>query len=65
MLYGVLSSSVDDLQFILLSFYTEENNRMGKIRDLFEKIGPINETFHARIGTIKERNGRPNRSRRD
>ena len=31
----------------------EENNRMGKIRDLFEKIGDIKGTFHAKIGTIK------------
>ena len=30
---------------------------MGKTRDLFEKIGDIKETFHARMDTIKERNG--------
>ena len=30
---------------------------MGKIRDLFEKIGDIKGTFHAKIGTIKDRNG--------
>ena len=34
---------------------TEENNRMGKIRDLFKKIGDIKGTFHARIGMIKDR----------
>ena len=34
----------------------EENNRMGKIRVLFKKIGDIKGTFHARIGTIKDRN---------
>ena len=35
----------------------EENNRMGNIRDLFKKIGEIKETFHVRIGTMKDRNG--------
>ena len=32
----------------------EENNRMGKTRDLFKKIGDIKGTFHARMGTIKK-----------
>ena len=32
----------------------EENNRMGKTRDLFQKIRDIKGTFHARRGTIKE-----------
>ena len=36
----------------------EENNRMGKTRDLFKKIRDTNETFHAKMGTIKDRNGR-------
>ena len=36
----------------------EENNRMGKTRDLFKKTGEIKETFHARMGTIKDRNGK-------
>ena len=31
---------------------------MGKTRDLFKKIREIKETFHARIGVIKERNGK-------
>ena len=35
----------------------EENNRMGKTRDLFKKIRDTNGTFHARMGTIKDRNG--------
>ena len=35
----------------------EENNRMGKTRDLFKKIGDTKETFHAKMGTIKDRNG--------
>ena len=34
----------------------EENNRMGKIRDLFKKIRDTKGTFHAKIGTIKNRN---------
>ena len=43
----------------------EENNRMGKIRDLFKKIRDAKGTFHAKIGTIKDRNGMDlNRSRR-
>ena len=36
---------------------TEENNRMGKTRDLFKKIRDIKGTFHAKIGSIKDRNG--------
>ena len=35
----------------------EENNRMGKTRDLFKKIRDINGTFHAKMGSIKDRNG--------
>ena len=35
----------------------EENNRMGKTRDLFKKIRDINGTFHANMVTIKDRNG--------
>ena len=35
----------------------EENNRMGKTRDLFKKIGDTKETLHAKMGTIKDRNG--------
>ena len=35
----------------------EENNRMGKTRDLFKKIGDTKGMFHAKIGTLKERNG--------
>ena len=36
----------------------EENNRMGKIRDLFKKIRDTKGNFHAKTSTIKERNGR-------
>ena len=35
----------------------EENNRMGKTRDLFKKIRDTNGIFHAKMGTIKDRNG--------
>ena len=35
----------------------QENNRMGKTRNLFKKIGDTKRTFHAKMGTIKERNG--------
>ena len=35
----------------------EENNRMGKTRDLFKKIKDIKGTFHAKMGKIKDRNG--------
>ena len=35
----------------------EENNTMGKTRDLFKKIRDTKGTFHAKMGTIKDRNG--------
>ena len=37
---------------------TEENDRMGKTRDLIKKIRDTKGTFHAKMGTIKDRNGR-------
>ena len=36
----------------------EENNRMGKTRDLFNKIRDTKGTLHAKMGTIKDRNGK-------
>ena len=36
---------------------TEENSRMGKTRDLFKKIRNTKGTFHANMGSIKDRNG--------
>ena len=36
----------------------EENNRMGKTRDHFKNIGDTKGTFHAKMGTIKDRNSR-------
>ena len=35
----------------------EENNRMGRTRDLFKKIRDTRGTFHAKMGSIKDRNG--------
>ena len=35
----------------------QENNRMGKTRDLFKKIRDTKGTFHAKMGSIKDRNG--------
>ena len=37
---------------------TEEKNRIGKSRDLFKKIRDTKGTFHAKMGSIKDRNGR-------
>ena len=36
---------------------TEENNRMGKTRDVFKKIRDTKGTFHVKTGSIKDRNG--------
>ena len=36
----------------------EENNRMGKTRDLFKKIRDTKGTFHEKMGSIKDRNGK-------
>ena len=36
----------------------EENNRMGKTRDLFKKITDTKGTFHAKMGSITDKNGR-------
>ena len=35
----------------------EENNRMGKTRDLFKRIRDTKGNFHAKMGTVKDRNG--------
>ena len=39
------------------SFVLEENNKRGKSRDLFRKIGNIKGTFYSNMGTIKDKNG--------
>ena len=36
----------------------EENNKRGKIRDLFKKTGDVKGAFHPKMGTIKDKNGR-------
>ena len=36
----------------------EENSRMGKSKDLFKKVRDIKGTFHAKMGTIRDRNGK-------
>ena len=38
-------------------YKVEENNRMGKTRDLFKKIRDTKRTFHAEMGSVKDRNG--------
>ena len=38
-------------------FIVQENNRMGKTRDLFKKIRDTKGTFHAKMGSVKDRNG--------
>ena len=43
----------------------EENNRMGKARDLFKKIRDTKGTFHAKIGTIRDRNSMDSREADD
>ena len=42
----------------------EENNRVGKTRDLFQEIRDSKGTFHAKMGLIKDRNGMDLKSRR-
>ena len=42
----------------------EENNRMGKTRDLFKNIRDTKGIFHAKMGIIKDKRYGPNRSRR-
>jgi len=41
----------------MISIINRENNRMGKTRDLFKKIRDTKGTFHAKMGSIKDRNG--------
>ena len=47
-----------DKKVFLSDKYKEENNRMGKTRDLFKKTKDPKGTFHAKMGSIKDRNGR-------
>ena len=43
--------------FLTIQHKEIENNRMGKTRELFKKIRDTKGTFHAKMGTIKDRNG--------
>ena len=48
----------DKKDFLIFEYKEiEENNRMGKTRDLFKKIRDTKGTFHAKMGSIKDRNG--------
>jgi len=47
----------DKKAFLSNQFKVEENNRMGKTRDLFKKISDTKGTFHAKMSSIKDRNG--------
>ena len=55
-----------DKKVFLSSQYEEieENNRIGKTKYLFKKIRDTKGTFHAKVGTIKDRNGTDLRRRR-
>ena len=48
----------DKKAFLSDQYKIEENNRMGKTGDLFKKIRDIKGTFHAKMGSLKDRNGR-------
>ena len=47
----------DKKAFEAISAKKQENNRMGKTRDLFKKIKETKKNFHAKMGSIKDRNG--------
>ena len=47
----------DKKAFLSNQYKKEENNRMGKTKDLFKKIRDTKGTFHAKMGSIKDRNG--------
>ena len=57
-----MQSSKEEQEEIRKPFFSdqckeiEENNRMGKTRDLFKKIRDTKGTFHAKMGSIKDRN---------
>ena len=53
---SVINAIKEMIKVIKVIKEIEENNRMGKTRDLFNKIRDIKGTFHAKMGTIKDRN---------
>ena len=56
---------LEDKKLLLYHNINLNENRMEKTRDLFKKIGAIKEIFHARMGMIKDRNGKDLTSRGD
>ena len=52
-----MQSSKEQQEEIRKPSSAEEKNRMGKARDLFKKIRDTKGTFHAKMGSIKDRNG--------
>ena len=62
--FGIVSKAEIDVFLELSCFFNdpckeiEENNRMGNTRDLFKNIRDTKGTFHAKMGSIKDRNGR-------
>ena len=53
---NLLNYKMPQVDFYNIIFSIEENNRMGKTRELFRKIGIIKGTFHAWMGMTKDRN---------
>ena len=51
------TAGTDEKDFLSEQCKKQENNRMGKTRDLFKKIRDIKGMFHAKMGSIKDRNG--------
>ena len=51
------TAGTDEKDFLSEQCKKQENNRMGKTRDLFKKIRDTKATFHAKMGTVKDRNG--------
>ena len=55
---NLLNYRMPQVDFYNIILSIEENNRMGKTRDLFKKIRDTKGIFHAKMGSIKDRNGR-------
>ena len=47
------------------AFFSDQRNRMGKTRDLFKKIRDTKGTFHAKMGSIKDRNDKGQKSQEE
>ena len=57
MLVVTVIPNASAFSLVIIAKKKEENNRMGKTRDLFKKIRDTKGTFHAKMYTIKDRNG--------